>query len=93
MLMTLLNSTLDNFGTNPVDIEKSIRIELQNILKWLDVNKLCQNVSKSKFMLFHMPQKVISYLSSSINGLQIQNVYNLNFLSLTIIVILIGSLI
>ena len=47
---TTLNSTLDIFGTNQVDIEKSIIIELQNILKWLDVNKLCLNVSKSKFM-------------------------------------------
>ena len=81
---TTLNSTLDTFGTNQVDIKKSIIIELQNILKWLDVNKLCLNVSKSKFMLFHMPQKVIPCLSFSINGLQIENVYNFNFLGLTI---------
>ena len=54
---TTLNSTLDTFGTNQVGIEKSIIIELQNILKWLDVNKLCLNVSKSKCMLFHLPQK------------------------------------
>ena len=31
-----------------------------------------------------MPQKVIPCLSFSINGLQIDNVYNLNFLDLTI---------
>ena len=73
---TMLNSTLDAFGTNQVDIEKSIIIKLQNILKWLDVNKLCLNVSKSKFMLFHMPKKVIPCLSFSINGLQNENVYN-----------------
>ena len=30
---TTLNSTLDNFGTNPDDIENSIIIELQNILR------------------------------------------------------------
>ena len=46
--------------------------------------KLCLNVSKSKCMLFHMPQKVIPCLSFSINGLQIENVYNFNFLGLTI---------
>ena len=80
----MINFTLDNFGTNPVDIEKSIIIELQNILKWLDVNKLCLNVAKSKCGLFHMPQKVIPCLSFSINGLQIENVYNLNFLGLTV---------
>ena len=54
---TTLNSTLGNFGTNPVDIQKSIIIELQIILKWLDVNKLCLNVSISRFMLFHMLRK------------------------------------
>ena len=31
-----------------------------------------------------MPQKVIQCLSFSINGLQIENVYNFNFLGLTI---------
>ena len=31
-----------------------------------------------------MPQKVIACLSFSINGLQIENVYNFNFLGLTI---------
>ena len=81
---TTLNSTMDTFGTNQDDIEKSIIIELQNILKWLDVNKLCLNVWKSKFMSFHMPQKVIPCLSFSINGLQIENVYNFNFLGLII---------
>ena len=81
---TTLNSTLDNFGTNPIDIQKSIIIELQNILKWLDVNKLCLNVSKSKFILFHMPQKVVPSLSFSLDGLEIEHVYNLNFLGLII---------
>ena len=60
---TTLNSTLDNFGTNPDDIEKSIIIELQNILKWLDVNKLCLNVSKSKFIEIEI--YVVSYASKS----------------------------
>ena len=41
-------------------------------------------IENSKSMLFHMPQKVIPCLSFSINGLQIENVYNFNFLGLTI---------
>ena len=81
---TKLNYTLNNFGTNPVDIQKSIIIELQNIFKWLDVNILCLNVSKSRFMLFHMPQKVVPCLSFSLNGLEIEHVYNFNFLGLNI---------
>ena len=54
---TTLNSTLDSFGQDAVEIQNTIVSELQNIFKWLDVNRLCLNVTKSKFMLFHMPQK------------------------------------
>ena len=57
---------------------------LNSTLDTFSTNKLCLNVSKSAFMLFHMPQKVIPCLSFSINGLQIVNVYNFNFLGLTI---------
>ena len=52
---TTLNSTLDCHGTTTDEIESSIVNELQKIFKWLDVKKLCLNVAKSKFMIFHMP--------------------------------------
>ena len=55
-----------------------------NIFKWLDVNKLCLNVSKSRFMLFHMHQKVLPCLSFSLYVLEIEHVYNFNFLGLII---------
>ena len=29
--------------------------ELQKVFKWLDVNKLCLNVSNPQFMSFHKP--------------------------------------
>ena len=54
---TTLNSTLDSFGQDEVEIQNTIVSELQNIFKWLDVNRLCLNVAQSKFMLFHMSQK------------------------------------
>ena len=56
---TTLNSTLDTFGTNQVDIEKSIIIELQNILKWLDVNKLYMS------KCIEIKMYVVSYASKS----------------------------
>ena len=56
---TTLNFTLDSFGQDAVEIRNTIVSELQNIFKWLDVNRLCLNVAKSKFMLFHMLQKEI----------------------------------
>ena len=79
---TTLNSTLDCFGKNTDEIENSITYELQKVFKWFDVNKLCLNVSKSKFMLFHMPQKNIPQLSFNINGLNMEYVTEFNFLGL-----------
>ena len=65
---TTLNATVESFGETAADIQLSIRNELQKLCKWLDLNKLHLNVPKSKFMLFHMPQKVIPQLHYFLNG-------------------------
>ena len=79
---TTLNSTLESFGQDAVEIQNTIVSELQNIFKWLDVNRLCLNVAKSKFMLFHMPtpQKKNPQLSFNINEMVIEHVKEFNFL-------------
>ena len=79
---TTLTSTLDCFGKNTDEIENSITYELQKVFKWFDVNKLCLNLSKSKFMLFHMPPKNIPQFSFNMNGLNIEYVTEFNFLGL-----------
>ena len=81
---TTLNSTLDCFGNEEDEIQISVTTELQKIFKWLDVNKLCLNTAKSKYMLFHMPQKILPELSFSFNGIPIKNVKEFNFLGLII---------
>ena len=67
---TTLNPTLDCFGKRKDEIQNSITTELQKIFKWLDVNKLCLNTAKSKYMLFHMTQKIIPELSFSFNPIR-----------------------
>ena len=55
---TTLNSTLDSLDNDTEEIKKLIISELKRVFKWLDVNKLCLNLSKSKFMLFsNAPEK------------------------------------
>ena len=81
---TTLNSTLDCFENGKDEIQNSITTELQKVFKWLDVNKLCLNTAKSKYMLFHMLQKILLELSFSSNGIPIKNVKEFNFLSLII---------
>ena len=81
---TTLNSTVDSFGNDPVEIQNSIVRELKKIFKWLHVNKLCLNVTKSKFMIFLMPQKKVPQLSFNVEGLHIDEVSEFNFLGLII---------
>ena len=59
---TALNSRLDVFGNTVNEIQLVIMMDLQKISKWLDLNKLCLNITKSKFMLFHMPQRITPQL-------------------------------
>ena len=54
------------------------------VFKWLDVNKLCLNLSKSKFMLFQMPQKRFPNLLFNIDRMHIEQVTEFNFLGLII---------
>ena len=81
---TTLNSTLDCFENGKDEIQNSITTELQKVFKWLDVSKLCLNTAKSKYMLFHMLQKILLELSFSFNGIPIKNVKEFNFLGLII---------
>ena len=59
---TTLNSTLDVFGDTVNEIQLAIMMDLQKISKWLDLNKLCLNITKSKFMPLHMPQRITPQL-------------------------------
>ena len=52
--------------------------------KWLDVNKLCLNLSKSKFLFFQMPQKRVPNLLFNIDRMHIEQVTEFNFLGLII---------
>ena len=77
---TTLNATLDCNGTTVDEIESSIINELQKIFKWLDVYRLCLNVAKLKFMLFHMLQKTIPNLTFNFNRVHIEQVNEFIFL-------------
>ena len=79
---TTLNLTIDCFGKEIHDIEQNISAE--RISKWLELNRLQLNTEKSKFMLFHMPQKSIPNLKLIISGLIIEHVTQLKCLGLNI---------
>ena len=64
-----------------------INSELNKIADWLAVNKLSLNVRKTKFMIFHCHQRVITENDIPclmINNTLIERVTEFNFLGITV---------
>ena len=80
--ITLLSS-LASFGNDIETKEYLINAELSNVIEWLNINKLSLNKSKSKYMIFHVPNKDIQYLTLKIDNVIFEKVDELNFLGLT----------
>ena len=78
---TILYSTLDVFDNY---ISKNLNIELTKVADWLKLNNLSINIKKSKFMVFHMPQKQVNIPNIEIENIKIEFADEFNFLGLTI---------
>jgi hypothetical protein len=82
---TTLQSTLNCFNPDPkVNINDKINIEINHISEWLSSNKLSLNIGKSKFMIFHHPNKKFNEPQIAINNIQIEQGTSFNFLGITI---------
>ena len=80
---TTLTSILSLFGLNNTPhMYDNINTELDKISEWLKINKLSLNVDKTKFMLFHMPQKNIETPIIIIDNTVIECVDSFNFLGI-----------
>ena len=77
---TSLSSTLNAFDTDTDNINR----ELEKINIWLNTNKLSLNVNKSKFMIFHCPQRKINIPVLKINDTNIECVENFDLLGITL---------
>ena len=80
-----LSATLNNFSNNINDnIDDYINSELCKISTWLDANKLSLNVQKTKFMIFHQPQKIFRTPKIMIKNVEIECVNTFNFLGIVL---------
>ena len=52
-----LISTIDKITLPNTNISDNINSQLENVNKWLAAQKICLNVLKTKYMMFHTPQK------------------------------------
>ena len=67
-----INTTLNSFEGSDIRLQSNnVNKELNKISNWLKANKLLLNVKKTKFMIFHMPQKTIEIPLLQIDGANI----------------------
>lgn len=71
---------------NKKTLSDNINKELNAVYTWLSLNKLSLNVKKTKFMIFHFKQRIITHLipNLQIDSHPIERVSHFNFLGLTI---------
>ena len=83
---TTLCSTLNAFKPKSQNetLNDNINKELCEIDKWLKLNKLSLDTTKSKFIIFHMPQKRVEIPIININNVNIECVANFDFSGVTI---------
>ena len=84
---TTLTNPLCTFSSDQHDTETSINLEINKVYYWLSLNKLSLNSNKSKFMIFHYPQKKLQPRDIphiQINGFSIERVTEFDFLGLTL---------
>jgi hypothetical protein len=88
---TTLEAPLCSFNylqnSDSTEASQFINSELENISKWLSVNKLSMNTIKSKYMIFHLPQthrNKIPDLNICLNNIQLEKVNEFNFLGITV---------
>ena len=70
--------------TDITSLNVNLNYELSKMSNWLNLNMLSINVSKSKFIVFHMPQKRFNIPSLNINDTDIERVTEFNFLGIII---------
>ncbi len=63
---------------------EQIHSELNKISIWLKLNKLSLNTSKTKWMVFHMPQKQVTLIQLEIGKIEFEKVKEFNFLGIVI---------
>ena len=81
---TTLSSFLKMFNpnANKTTCENEINSQLTKINNWLKINKLSLNINKTKFMIFHMPNKQFNIPRLLIDGTEIEMVNDFNLVGI-----------
>ena len=74
---TTLSTSLNSLSEETLDhksIETIINVKLSKINEWLRINKLLLNKSKTKYMVFHMPNERMQTFTLKIDDVYIKRV-------------------
>ena len=77
---TTLTTTINTSQT----AENDINNQLNSVYTWLNANKLVLNISKTKYIIFHTPQRSITPPQLHINNIPIVRVQEFDFLGITL---------
>ena len=86
-LFSSLSSFIPDSNVGITEASEKINREINKVTDWLTVNKLSLNVNKTKFMIFHYHQRILGETNIPnlmINGNNIEQIDEFNFLGLTI---------
>ena len=61
-------------------LEKTMNLELKKLYEWLCINRLSLNISKTKFVVFHAPNKLNFPITILINNKAIDEVKSIKYL-------------
>ncbi len=67
-----------------LNVSSAVNEELNKVSEWLKLNKLSLNISKTKYIIFHTPQRKIKELELKIDDIVIERVKTFNFLGITL---------
>jgi hypothetical protein len=70
-------------GKNIHEVINTMNCELNNIVKWINTNKLSLNIKKSNYMVFNK-SKVKTYTNIVLNGIDLNRIYDTKFLGVYI---------
>ena len=79
------DTNLLNINKSPKHLNKSINIDLKNLTKWLNANKISLNVSKTEMVLFRPKRKSMDFnLKIKLNGKRLYETNSVKYLGIRI---------
>ena len=79
------DTNLLNINKSPKHLNKFINIDLKNLTKWLNANKISLNVLKTEMVLFRPKRKSMDFtLKIKLNGKQLYDTNSVKYLGIRI---------